>query len=374
MLNPVKPVQLELTPGQKKLLAICRQHGSVSRAKIVELTGLRSGSVTSLSKELLAMNLIKEGIRERIGRGQPIIPLELNPYGAFSFGVAFRIKQIEIGLANFCGEVLEQVSMPYTEASPIEEVLDKLHRRIHSLIDKHKLHRARILGIGVSMPGPTNADGKTVHTIQALAHWRSVPLSEKFGAYFDWPVWIDNDCNAAVVGEYYSGRWPNVNNMVLIEVGHGVGGGAIVNGQLYCGSRMNAGEIGTYFSVVGDDKRPTVRKLVQTLIDAGYDIRSVDDIPNDSDAIVREWVVSAAKQLKPVIFLTLGWLDPDCLVIGGECPSQLSNALIREMDLKTAWQEFGQDYPIATISSTRVGESLNTYGACMYPVFRTLGI
>ncbi|MGD8110565.1 ROK family transcriptional regulator [Vibrio sp. TRT 17S01] len=374
MLQPIKPVQLELTPGQKKLLATCRQHGSVSRAKIVELTGLRSGSVTSLSKELLAMNLIREGQRERIGRGQPIIPLELNPYGAFSFGVSFQIQRIEIGLSNFCGEVLEQVNIPYKEASPIEEVLTSIHGLIQGLIDKHKLHRARVLGIGVSMPGPANGDGKTIHTIQPLAHWRAEPLTEKFGEFFDWPVWIDNDCNAAVVGEFYSGCWPEVKNMVLIEIGHGVGGGAIVNGQLYRGSRLNAGEIGTYYTIIGDEKRPTVRKLMQSLDQSGIDCQSPADIPDSSHPIVSDWVKETAYYLKPLIVLTIGWLDPDCVIFGGQCPPHLSNAIIKEMNIEASWKLFQRDYPVAQISATRVGVSLNTYGACMYPVFRTLGI
>lgn len=374
MLHPIKPVQLELTPGQKKLLATCRQQGSVSRAKIVELTGLRSGSVTSISKELLAMNMIKEGARVRIGRGQPIIPLELNPYAAFSFGIAFHIQRIDIGLANFCGELVDMISLQYQEDSPIDEVLGNIQTEIRNLVDKHKLQHARILGLGVSMPGPAKGDRKCVHTIDALAHWRNEPLADQFGKYFDWPVWIDNDCNAAVVGEYYSGRWPEVKNMVLLELGHGVGGGAIVNGKLYRGSRQNAGEIGTYFSVIGEDKKPTIRGLLKQLNDAGYPIQDPNDIPDCSNPVVKAWVAHAALQLKPLIMLTVGWLDPDCVVIAGECPAHLSQLLIDEMDLETQWATFERDYPIARLSPTKVGTSLNTYGACMYPVFRTLGI
>ncbi|MFS1913789.1 ROK family protein [Vibrio sp. 10N.286.48.B7] len=225
MLTPIKPLQLELTPGQKKLLAVCREHHSIPRAKIVELTGLRSGSVTSISKELLAMNMINEGSREKVGRGQPIIPLQLNPYAAFSFGIAFHIHRIEVALANFCGEVIDTEVIDYAEDSPILDVLACIKIQVDSLVDKHKIQNARILGIGVSMPGPSEGDGTSIRTIIQMKHWRHTDLAEMFGATFEWPVWIDNDCNVAAVGEFYSGRWPDVKNMVLFELGHGVGGG-----------------------------------------------------------------------------------------------------------------------------------------------------
>ncbi|TFH90430.1 ROK family transcriptional regulator [Vibrio ouci] len=374
MLHPIKPVQLELTPGQKKILATCRQEGLVSRAKIVELTGLRSGSVTSISKELLAMNLIKEGARVRIGRGQPIIPLELNPYAAFSFGIAFHIQRIDIGLANFCGTLVDKVTIPYQEDTAIDVVLRQIHQEIMALIEKQKLQHARILGIGVSLPGPTKGDRKSVYTVEALSHWRDEPLADKFGAYFDWPVWIDNDCKSAVVGEFYSGKWPGVKNMVLIELGHGVGGGAIINGKLYRGSRQNAGEIGTYFSIIGEEKKPTIRTLLKQLNEAGYSVSDPVQIPDSSNPIVRAWLDNAVYQLRPLVMLTIGWLDPDCVIIAGECPEHLSQTIIDEMNLKHEWAQFERDYPIARLSPTKVGMSLNTYGACMYPVFRTLGI
>lgn len=374
MLTPIKPLQLELTPGQKKLLAVCRQHSSVPRAKIVEKTGLRSGSVTSISKELLAMNMIKEGPREKVGRGQPIIPLQLNPYAAFSFGIAFHIHRIEVALANFCGEVIDTETIDYAEDAPIIDVLKNIKAQIDVLVDKHKIQNARILGIGVSMPGPSEGDGKSIRTIIQMGHWRGVDLASIFGDVFEWPVWIDNDCNVAVVGEFYSGQWPEVKNMVLFELGHGVGGGVIINRKLYRGSRHNAGEIGTYFNLLGEENKPTIRGLLDQLAASGLEVDGPEDIPGLDNPVVSKWVRFAAAQLKPMLVVTLGWVDPDCIVIGGSCPQHISQAIIDEVALDKVWEEAERSYAMAQFSPSKIGSSLNTYGACMFPVFRTLGI
>ncbi|WP_238930548.1 ROK family protein [Vibrio sp. S9_S30] len=57
---------------------------------------------------------------------------------------------------------------------------------------------------------------------------------------------IDNDCKVAAVGEYYSGLWEETKHLVLIEIGHGIGGAVIVDGKLYSGRHNNVGEIGRH--------------------------------------------------------------------------------------------------------------------------------
>ncbi|MGF1695799.1 ROK family protein [Vibrio lamellibrachiae] len=373
MLTPLKPLQIELTPGQKKLLTICRNQGPISRAKISEETGLRSGTVTSLSKELLAMNLIKEGERVRIGRGQPTIPLELNPYAAFSFGIAFHIYRIEVALANFSGEIIDSITLNYKEQESVTNVLEMLHSKIDRLIDKHRLSHARILGVGVSMPGPHKGNGKYIHTINWLSQWRDQDLAQLFGDKFEWPVWIDNDCNVAVVGEYFSGLWPEAKNMMLFELGHGVGTGVIINGNLYRGKYQNAGEIGVYFSNFCGPHRPSLRELLRRLEQHGEPISDIANLPGLDHPVVSEWIEFVAEKMAPVILLSQAWFDPDCIIIGGSCPTYLSQAIIDKMGLEHMWKETAFDYGMASLSPSQVGKELNTLGACMYPVFRTLG-
>ena len=79
MLSPIKPLQLSLTEGQKKVLGVVRQHGSLPRTKIAELTGFGTGSVTTLCKDLLSLQLLQESVRVKGGRGQPAKTGSLSP-------------------------------------------------------------------------------------------------------------------------------------------------------------------------------------------------------------------------------------------------------------------------------------------------------
>ncbi len=235
-------------------------------------------------------------------------------------------------------------------------MLSSIKQKIDSLVDKHKIQNARILGIGVSMPGPFKGDGsKSIRTIIQMEHWRNEDLAVIFGEVFEWPVWIDNDCNVAAVGEFYSGRWPEVKNMVLFELGHGVGGGVIINRKLYRGSRHNAGEIGTYFNLLGEENKPTIRGLLEQLGRVWAERCGPEAIPGLDNPVVAEWVRFAAIQLKPMLVLTLGWFDPDCVIIGGSCPQHISQALIEEMALEKSWVEFERSYPMAQFSPSKIG-------------------
>lgn len=370
MLSPIKPLQLNLTEGQKRVLAVIRQHGTLPRTKIAELTGFGTGSVTTLCKELLTLQLIQESERVKGGRGQPAKPVSLSPYAAFTFGVAFHIARIDLALANFTGEILDRVEIFYDESQPVEETIILIRDAISKMTAKHRLLNARILGIGVSMPGPHLCDGKRVRTINQMAHWQDVDLADAFGHHFEYPVWIDNDCKVAAVGEYYSGLWDDIEHLVLIEIGHGIGGAVIMNGKLHSGRHNNSGEIGTYFNR-SEAPRPCLRELIIELQEAGLDVVKLEDIPDIEHPIVASWIKRSAERLMPALLLTLSWFDPECIVIGGSSPKAISDALIKEMDLATEWEK-RFDYPVAEIAPSKVGTYLSSYGASMYPFFQTL--
>ncbi|MDA9557302.1 ROK family transcriptional regulator [Vibrio sp.] len=373
MLYPKSPIQLELTEGHKKILAACQLHGAISRAQLTKVTGLRSGTVTSLSKDLLMMNLIKEGERIKIGRGQPTIPIELNPYAAFSFGVSFHIGTINIGVVDFTNNLIDTIEFSFNEQLCAEDVVKLIQSHISSLTTKHRLQHSRILGLGISLPGPSHGNGRTIQTIASLSHWRDVDLSRLFSEYFSFPVWIDNDCNAAVMGEFHSKHWHSCQSMILIELSHGVGGGAIINGKLLRGRTDNAGEIGTYFNVIGENKKPTIRNLIKRLKANSILVEYPDDIPLEHP-IVQDWITEAAEALRPFITLTMGWFDPDCIVIAAEGDRLLIHSLIEKMQLEKDWSGYGRHYEMPVVSPTLVGKTLNTYGACMYPSFFTLNL
>jgi glucokinase len=122
-------------------------------------------------------------------------------------------------------------------------------RRQYDIETMHALARellgtTRPAAVGVSFGGPVEASTGTVRLSYHVAGWENTPLQRMLEAKFDAPVSIDNDANAAALGEHHFGAGRGYENLLYITVSTGVGGGWILNGQIWHGSEGMAGEIG----------------------------------------------------------------------------------------------------------------------------------
>ena len=101
-----------------------------------------------------------------------------------------------------------------------------------------------VQGIGVGICGPTNSATGTLITTPILIGWTDVPISAILSDACHLPVVVDNDANLALYGETWLGVAQSKHNVVGFTVGTGIGGGIIINDQIYHGSRYFGGEVG----------------------------------------------------------------------------------------------------------------------------------
>jgi glucokinase len=101
-----------------------------------------------------------------------------------------------------------------------------------------------IAAIGVGVPGLVDFDRGFVHELTNVPGWKHVPLKTLLSDKADLPVVVDNDANAMAWAEYRYGAAQGLRNIVALTLGTGIGGGLILNGQMYRGSQDSAGEIG----------------------------------------------------------------------------------------------------------------------------------
>jgi len=101
-----------------------------------------------------------------------------------------------------------------------------------------------IVGLGVGAPGPLDGEAGIAIAPPTLAGWRDVPLAARLEERLGLPVRIENDANAAALGEWRFGAGRGTNSLVFITVSTGIGGGVIADGRLLRGRRGLAGEIG----------------------------------------------------------------------------------------------------------------------------------
>ena len=113
-----------------------------------------------------------------------------------------------------------------------------------SNIAKLRVARPETIAIGVGLPGIVDSVNGIVHRLSNVPGWNDIPLRDLLRQRTGIHAEIENDANAMAYGEWKYGAARNGTNVLCITLGTGVGGGLILNGQLYRGSGLGAGEVG----------------------------------------------------------------------------------------------------------------------------------
>src|SRR5207237_9488616 len=114
-----------------------------------------------------------------------------------------------------------------------QETLDKPGKTIET-----------IAVIGFSGPGPLDSKTGVIFTPPNLPGWDHVPLRDIFTEHFHIPIFVENDANAAGLGEHMFGGGRGSNSIVYITISTGIGGGVIIDGKILEGVSGTAGEVG----------------------------------------------------------------------------------------------------------------------------------
>jgi len=166
---------------------------------------------------------------------------------ALTIGVDVGGTKIAAGLVDVDGRVLIRArrESPATDSDAIEDAIADLVRELSQ--------GREVTGVGVAAAGFVDAQRSTVLFAPNLA-WRDEPLKAELEARSGLPTVIENDANAAAWGEFRFGGGADIDDMLMVTVGTGVGGGLVLNHQLYRGGFGIAAEIG-HLRVVPEGRR-----------------------------------------------------------------------------------------------------------------------
>lgn len=163
----------------------------------------------------------------------------------FTLGIDVGGTNIKLGLVNTSGKVVVQKSFS-TKAyrHNKNKLLEALLRAVRSLFAEEGLKKENIQGIGIGLPGLIDPVRGMVNILPNISGWRKVPLKKIIEARLGIKTFLENDVNLITLGEWKYGAGRGVKNLVCITLGTGVGGGLIINNQLYRGEGFAAGEVG----------------------------------------------------------------------------------------------------------------------------------
>lgn len=140
------------------------------------------------------------------------------------------------------GKMLDVFSLPVEKGEPGEVTIKKLIKVVKEYIEEKKIAK-EVVGIGIGIPGLLDIE-KGIVTFSGNLKWEDLPVADLFKKELPYPVRIANDANVAAFGEAKFGAGKGVEYVIMLTLGTGVGGGIVLNGQLYEGNEGKGAEMG----------------------------------------------------------------------------------------------------------------------------------
>lgn len=160
----------------------------------------------------------------------------------YCFGVDVGGTTVKMGLFTPQGEVIDKWEIVTRTENNGDKIIGDIADAISDKMKDKNINKEDVIGIGIGVPGPVDKNG-TVHQAVNLG-WGNVELAKELGSITGLPVKAGNDANVAALGELWKGGGQGYDDMVLVTLGTGVGGGIIVNGKMLVGTVGAGGEIG----------------------------------------------------------------------------------------------------------------------------------
>ncbi|HUA05966.1 MAG TPA: ROK family transcriptional regulator [Solirubrobacteraceae bacterium] len=319
-------------------MAVLARRGAASQADIVRETGLSRTTVSSLVAELLDEGIVVE--RADSARpapspsgGRPATLLSLEPSSGGFVGIDFGREIVRVAVANRAGEMLvDRRSERLEVAHEAQEALAVAEAMVSRTLREAELDTDRLISAGVAVSAPVRSDSPGFASGVIFPSWEEIDVAEFFGARLGVPVHVGNDANLGALAEATFGAGRTHRNVFYVMLSEGIGGGVIIDGQIYLGQTGAAGELGHI--VVNPDGQvcrcgnrgclATVAggaALSAALRQMHGPLMTVDELislSEDGDPGATRLIADAGRAVGRVLASICSLLDPELVIIGGE--------------------------------------------------------
>lgn len=171
----------------------------------------------------------------------------------YYLGIDLGGTNIAAGVVNENYEIIAQCSIKTNGSRPAEEVVDDMAQVARDTAAKAGITLDEVEWVGIGAPGTANKATGVIEYSNNIG-WYDVPLVQMMEDRLKKKVYIENDANAAAYGEYVAGSAKDAESFIMVTLGTGVGGGIVINNEIYSGSNYAGAELG--HSVIVVDGRP----------------------------------------------------------------------------------------------------------------------
>lgn len=161
-----------------------------------------------------------------------------------AIGIDLGGTNLKIALVDQEGRLLDKQSTPVAPDQPPDAVVQEMVQAGNALLAAQSLSRSALVGVGIGAPGPLSpSKGRIIRSVN-LSSWVDVPIREKLSDAFGCSATLDNDGNAAAFGEFWAGDGSKTEDLVMLTLGTGIGGGVVLAGKVFHGHFENGAELG----------------------------------------------------------------------------------------------------------------------------------
>ena len=161
----------------------------------------------------------------------------------FRFGYDIGGTNIAAGVIDEYNHLIAKDSLPFPRGEGENAVVCVCEKLYRSILKENEISDTAIIGVGVAVPGSVSPDTGVVIDAHNLG-FHHTPLASMLSETLKKPVYLINDADAATLAEHRIGALSGTNTSMMITIGTGIGGGLIVNGDLFRGGRGNGTEPG----------------------------------------------------------------------------------------------------------------------------------
>ena len=222
---------------------------------------------------------------------------------------------IDLGATNIRGGLVTGTGISGIQARAIQNkgTVEEVLQDIYAIVDV--LMNRALAGIGIGVPSVVDVEKGIVYDVQYIPSWKEVPLKAIMEERYGVPVFVNNDANCFVLGEFYFGKGIGADHMIGLTIGTGIGAGIIINKCLYAGPNCGAGEFGMVdyldhcYEYYGSGQ--FFQNVYQT------DGQVVFERAKAGDVQALQWYAEMGTHLGNTIKMILYVYDPPLIVFGG---------------------------------------------------------
>ena len=316
------------------VLDLIRRAGGLTRADIVERTGLSRATVATRLETLTEAGLVAVGSTTAT-RGRPPSQFHVREDRGVLLIADAGATSVRATVTDLAGHPLDEARLPLSVTIGPQDWLDTVDGLFAELLARAGVDRQAVHGIGVAVPGPVDFATGTVVSPPIMTGWDGYPIPTWFAERYACPVLVDNDANAMTVGEHASAH-PDAGSLLMLKIATGVGAGIIADGRIYRGADGAAGDLGHLQVELPEEGDPPVCRcgnlgcieayaggwaLARDLRAGGREAQTaldVIDLVGAGDPLATSLVRRAGRTVGVGIADAVSLLNPAVVVIGGE--------------------------------------------------------